>query len=155
MSAPHDKQTLYPNLKRGSGGLNGHTDKNRPPTVKHRGQFKPGNNANPKGRPPGPSPITLDIKALARTIVEDPIGLARLRTQYQEGQLPPPVLCMLFHYSYGKPKERIEVQGQVDVLRFVISNQPEPLTLEADASSTLSPAEPEPESERVKKPNET
>ena len=88
-------------------------------------------------------------------MVERPAGLRALTRQYDEGQLPPPVLCMLWHYAYGKPKERIEVQGQVDVLRFVISNQPEPLTLEADASSTLSPAEPDAESERVKKPNET
>jgi hypothetical protein len=63
----------------------------------------------------------------------------RLAEQYRQGTLPPPVLCMLFHYAYRKPKERLEVDSKVDVLHFVITNQvehqaveEEPLELEDD-----------------------
>ncbi len=36
-------------------------------------------------------------------------------------------LCWVaFPYAYGKPKERVEVDSKIDVLRFVITNQAEP-----------------------------
>ncbi len=65
------------------------------------------------------------------------MGLAKLQEQYERGTLPPPVLCMLWHYAFGKPKERVEVDSHVDVLRFVITNQvAPPPTPEEDTATT-------------------
>jgi hypothetical protein len=44
---------------------------------------------------------------------------------------------MLWHYAFGKPKERVEVDSHVDVLRFVITNQvAPPPTPEEDTATT-------------------
>ena len=56
--------------------------------------------------------ITADIRGLARSIVEDKAGTARLLAQYQAGELHPTILSMLFHYAYGKPRELFEVTGR-------------------------------------------
>lgn len=62
------------------------------------------------GRQAGtPNKRTQEIQAYARGIVEDPEVRAQVLAQAQAGLLAPGVLIMLFHYSYGKPKESIDI----------------------------------------------
>jgi hypothetical protein len=62
------------------------------------------------GRPRGSvSQKTLEVQAYAKGVVEDPEVRAQILAQAQAGLLPPPVMTMLFHYAYGRPKETIDV----------------------------------------------
>ncbi len=66
------------------------------------------------GRPPGvQNKVTREIKEIAQGLLEDPIYQAKLKEQLQEGKLAPPVLCLLYNYAYGKPKETVDVTADV------------------------------------------
>lgn len=65
------------------------------------------------GRPPGvPNKVTLEVREIARGLVEDPGYLAALRTRLALGTCSPPVEQMIWHYAYCKPKEFVEVTGK-------------------------------------------
>ena len=51
------------------------------------------------------------MKDLAKRILEDPVVQDRMVSDAQKGKLPPPVMTMLFHYAYGKPKDTLKVEG--------------------------------------------
>jgi hypothetical protein len=55
--------------------------------------------------------VTREVQALAKSIVEDPAVLAKLRSQARLGKLAPPVMAMLFYYAYGKPRETVALEG--------------------------------------------
>lgn len=76
----------------------------RPP---HR--FKPGESGNPAGRPPGPSRITIEVRAAAAELIDSPTYRAKLAADLDARKVAPLIEQMLWHYARGKPVERIEV----------------------------------------------
>jgi len=73
----------------------------------------------PKGRPkpPGsgrqkgtPNKVTRDVQEWARSIVEDPKGVAKTVQLYQQGRLAPAIVIELLHYGYGKPKDTLAIE---------------------------------------------
>ena len=67
--------------------------------------FKPGHRGV-GGRPKGAlNRTTLEIRALARSLVEDPEYLAALRRRLAAGKAGP-LEPLLFAYAYGRPTER-------------------------------------------------
>jgi hypothetical protein len=73
-----------------------------------KGQPKPPTSGR---KPGGLNKRTLEIQAYARGILEDPQVQAMILCQARNGSLPPAVLVLLFHYSYGRPVERSEHSG--------------------------------------------
>lgn len=53
---------------------------------------------------------TVEIREAARALLQDPDYLAQLKIRLFEGRAGP-VEPLLYHYGYGKPKERIELEG--------------------------------------------
>lgn len=45
--------------------------------------------------------------------------IASTRKQLLNGFLPPGIFALILHYAYGKPKETIEVQGEVTIEKIV------------------------------------
>ena len=68
-----------------------------------------GLNRGGPGRKPGiPNKATVEVKEAAQAFLNDPAGLAKMLEQYRRGKLAPPVVIMLHHYAYGKPKDIIQ-----------------------------------------------
>ena len=88
------------------------------PPVKNRRRtgkrlFQPGQSGNPRGRPRGAkSKVSLEAKAVANRIVDEPDYRERLLRDAIAGTLPPAIEVMLWHYAKGKPTELV----QMDVL---------------------------------------
>lgn len=79
-------------------------------------------NRRPPGRPKGtpktggrakgtPNKATVEVREVARRLVEDPEYQDRFKRRLLAGELAPGVEQMLWAYAYGKPKETIELQG--------------------------------------------
>lgn len=77
----------------------------------------------PPGRPKGtpktggrqkgtPNKATVEIREIARALVEDPAYVASLRERLIAGEAPH-METLLHHYAYGKPPERVEVSGSL------------------------------------------
>lgn len=77
---------------------------------KQRGRpFGKGKSGNPRGRAPGTlNKATKEIRDICRGLLEDPIYQATLQKQIRAGKCPPPVVCLLYNYAYGKPKETVD-----------------------------------------------
>ena len=81
-----------------------------------------------KGKPAGPgrpkgllNKATQEVKAIATRIVQDPRYLERLQNRIDRGEAGS-VEVLLWHYAYGKPKERVELTGQNNgPLRFTLN----------------------------------
>ena len=68
------------------------------------------------GRPKGvPNKVTVEAKAAAEALVDDPIYREQLTLDLQARKLAPAVEVMLWHYAKGKPKDVIEFDGRVNV----------------------------------------
>lgn len=87
--------------------------------ARNKTSFKPGHRGS-GGRPKGArNRATLEIRALARSLVEDPTYLAALRHRLaagKAGSLEP----LLFAYAYGRPTERLA--GPAEASRQVPSD---------------------------------
>jgi len=69
------------------------------------------------GRPKGSlNKRTLEAKAFARQLVSDPIYLQNLQTALEERKVEASIEAMIWHYAYGKPKESVEVQYNLEAL---------------------------------------
>jgi hypothetical protein len=64
------------------------------------------------GRKPGSvNKTTREVREIARSIVEDKRVQERLLLDARRGKLSPPVMTMLWHYAYGKPKDVVQHEG--------------------------------------------
>jgi hypothetical protein len=74
-----------------------------------------------QGRTKGtPNKVTQEVREVARQLVEGRDYRAALQAKLDAGKLHPAVETMLWHYAYGKPKETVQVEGGLEVLRVVI-----------------------------------
>ena len=65
------------------------------------------------GRKKGtPNKATVEIREASRTLVEDPEYRASLRQRLKRGQAPH-METLLHHYAYGKPREGLDVSGDI------------------------------------------
>ncbi len=58
-----------------------------------------------------PNKATREARETAGRLVDDPEYLRRLRQRLLDGELPPAIEVMLWHYAKGKPKDVLEVSG--------------------------------------------
>jgi hypothetical protein len=82
---------------------------------------KPGpwNGTAGPGRPKGSVPkITQEVRAAARALLDDPAYKDSLRTRLIAGTAPH-METLLWHYSFGKPTERVEIEGTVTLEKIV------------------------------------
>jgi hypothetical protein len=63
----------------------------------------------PQGGQKQPWRMTAEARAFARQIVNSPEYRASLLRRIVQGALPPQIEAMLWHYSYGKPTEQVQV----------------------------------------------
>jgi len=85
-----------------------------------RGRFQLGQSGNPKGRTPGvPNKATLEIRAWARSVVDDPAVRDRVFALARQGKLQPAMLIELFNRAYGKVRDesRVQVLGDDELVR--------------------------------------
>jgi hypothetical protein len=63
------------------------------------------------GRPKGvPNKLTIEVRELARNIVNNDAYLERLKVRIDRGSAPH-METLLWHYAWGKPKETLEMAG--------------------------------------------
>ena len=68
------------------------------------------------GRKKGtPNKATVEAKAACAAIVDDPVYRRKLKAAALARELPPVVETMLWHYAKGKPKERVEHSGHLEL----------------------------------------
>jgi hypothetical protein len=61
------------------------------------------------GRKAGtPNKATVEIKELARSLLEDPIYQTNLRKRLRDGEASQ-IEQLLYHYAYGKPTDNLKV----------------------------------------------
>ena len=69
------------------------------------------------GRPRGSlNKLTLEAKALARELVNDPTYRQNLQADLKNRKVEASIEAMLWHYAYGKPKESLEVNWNLEKL---------------------------------------
>ena len=69
------------------------------------------------GRPKGSqNKTTLEVKALARELVNDPTYRKNLQTALENRTVDTSIEAMIWHYAYGKPKESLEVNWNLEKL---------------------------------------
>jgi len=79
-------------------------------------KFKPGNPGRPKG---AKNKVTQEIRALSRSLVEDPEYLAGLKDRLATHSLPPALEQTLWYYAWGKPKDTLDVN---DITKRTVSD---------------------------------
>jgi hypothetical protein len=75
------------------------------------------------GRPKGgQNKTTIEVRAAARTIVDNPNYRAALALRVKSGTAPH-METLLWHYAYGKPVEKIEVKDTTDEFENITAEQ--------------------------------
>lgn len=70
--------------------------------------FRPGQSGNPAGRRPGTrNRTTVEVREVATKLVDDPEYREQLRRRMIAGTAGP-IELLMWHYSRGKPIERVE-----------------------------------------------
>ncbi|MCA1560548.1 MAG: hypothetical protein LC804_09880 [Acidobacteria bacterium] len=66
------------------------------------------------GRQKGtPNKATAEAREVCSKIINDPVYRANLVRRANEGTLSPAMEALIWHYSYGKPKEMVAHSGEV------------------------------------------
>lgn len=74
------------------------------------------------GRKAGtPNKATAEIKDVARSLLEDPAYQAKLKQRLRDGKAPQ-IEALMYHYAYGKPKERFEVSKEMTLEELVLGS---------------------------------
>jgi hypothetical protein len=64
------------------------------------------------GRPKGvPNKVTAEARDLAQQLLGEKTYTERFKARLLAGELPPALEAMIWHYAYGKPIERLEVDA--------------------------------------------
>jgi len=79
-------------------------------TRKPLSRFKPGQSGNPAGRPVGPNKATIEAKAAANEIIDNPEYRRLLAERVMKGTAPH-MEPLLWAYGKGKPVDRVEQGG--------------------------------------------
>lgn len=75
------------------------------------------------GRTKGtPNKTTVEIRTVMQEFLADAAGQAKLREQYQKGELNPSVLALFYHYAYGKPKDTLALEGGLPPFEVVFKD---------------------------------
>ena len=78
--------------------------------------FTKGQSGNPRGRKPGPTKRTLEIRDWSKSFLEDAEGRERMLGDYRRGRLSPALVIELMNRAYGKVREvqdtRLQVTGE-------------------------------------------
>lgn len=91
---------------------NGAEKKPRKKPTRREHLFQPGKSGNPTGRKKGTrNKVTIEVRAAAAAIVDDPEYRKNLAVRAKAGTLAPQIECLLWHYAKGKPVERFEHSG--------------------------------------------
>jgi hypothetical protein len=106
-------------------------EKNRPRSASGRGdgrRWRRGQSGNPSGRPKGlPNKATAELRAFAREVLDTPGYRRSLTRRLLKGTLAPALEQMLFFYAYGKPKDHVRIEAEVEELRVrIIDDHKEP-----------------------------
>jgi len=102
---------------------------------RYRGWVK-GQSGNPAGRRPGSlNQTTLEIKAAAKALIEDPEYRISLRQRLVAGKAPH-MEALLHHYAYGQPSSKVELTERHEVIMMTRQLGTDPL-------AALPPAFPE------------
>jgi hypothetical protein len=59
-----------------------------------------------------PNKATAEARTACSRLVDDPAYRTKLAARLRTGTIAPAVECMLWHYSKGKPVERVDVRRQ-------------------------------------------
>jgi hypothetical protein len=79
---------------------------------------------NPRGKRKGvQNKVTREVARLAQSIIEDPAVQAKILDQARRGRLAPAVMVLLFAYAYGKPKESLALEGNLEALTIRIVDE--------------------------------
>jgi hypothetical protein len=78
--------------------------------LRPRHGFVKGTSGNPAGRQPGPNKVTVEAKAAANALVDDPDYRRKLRERLIAGTAPH-MEPLLWAYAKGKPVDRVETGG--------------------------------------------
>ena len=64
-----------------------------------------------------PNHATLEIKDFGRAIIEDPVYRERLKQRILDGEAPQ-IEALLYHYTYGRPKQDTDSHDPIRVLVY-------------------------------------
>jgi hypothetical protein len=62
-----------------------------------------------------PNKATKDVKAICNALVDDPVYRAKLQADLRRRKLHPGIESMLWHYAKGKPKDTVQLEGEMGI----------------------------------------
>jgi hypothetical protein len=79
-----------------------------------------------------PNRATVEIRAAATELVDDPIYRAKLLRDFRKRKVTPQVECLMWAYAYGKPIERVAVGAagdfdkmtEAELVAYIMSKAP-------------------------------
>jgi hypothetical protein len=86
-------------------------------------RFQQGKNKTGGRKPGTPNKATVEIKDLARSLLEDPLYLQNLKERLRSGKAQR-IEELLYHYAYGKPMQDVEVSAEMTLEELVLGSMP-------------------------------